>query len=408
VRTASPDSAAAAIAALAPRPRVVVGGNHATPWAAVDALDRVLPEWTLHMLNAQSGVPSREGVTLETCFVGPGMRHQPTLAYVPSRLSMVPVLLRSVLRPDAVVVQTSPPRNGLVSLGIEVNILPAAIEACRRRGGLVVAVANPRMPFTVGDALLQVDDVDLVIEVDTPLPSPPDPPTDADALLIGERVAHRIPDGATLQAGIGAVPDAALRGLTGRRGLTVWSEMVSDGVLLLDRSGALDRDRPVVASFLFGSPELYTWAGSAGRLRMLRTERTNDPALIARNPAMVSLNSALEIDLYDQANAATVGSRVHSGFGGQSDFVSGALHSPGGQALIALRSWHPKADCSTIVPLLDEPVTSFQHTAVVTEQGTAELWGRDRRAQAQSLIDHAAAPWVRDELAEEAVALGLG
>ena len=112
---------------------------------------------------------------------------------------------------------------------------------------------------------------------------------------------------------------------------------------------------------------------------MLRTERTNSSAVIAAIPQMVSLNSAIEVDLHAQANAASIRGRVHSGFGGQSDFVVGALHSVGGQALIALNSWHPKASCSTIVPRLDQPVTSFQHTAVITEQGTAELWGRDQR-----------------------------
>jgi acyl-CoA hydrolase len=117
---------------------------------------------------------------------------------------------------------------------------------------------------------------------------------------------------------------------------------------------------------------------------------------------MVSVNSALEVDLFAQANAAHVRGRVHSGFGGQSDFVAGALHSVGGQAIIALRSWHPRADCSTIVPLLQEPVTSFQHTAVVTENGTAELTGRSQADQAAALVERAAAPAVRDELREHA------
>jgi acyl-CoA hydrolase len=122
---------------------------------------------------------------------------------------------------------------------------------------------------------------------------------------------------------------------------------------------------------------------------------------------MTSINTALSVDLFVQANASRIGARIHSGFGGQTDFIVGALHSPGGQALIALRSWHPKADVSTIVPLLDEPVTSFQHTAVITEQGVAEIHGHDERTQARHLIDHAAHPSVRDELREEAVTLGL-
>jgi hypothetical protein len=114
---------------------------------------------------------------------------------------------------------------------------------------------------------------------------------------------------------------------------------------------------------------------------MLRTEKTNSPTLIAANPAMTSINTALEVDLYGQANASRVAGRIHSGYGGQTDFIVGAVHSSGGQALIALRSWHPKADVSTIVPLLDEPVTSFQPSAVVTEHGVAPLFGRDQRGR---------------------------
>ena len=122
---------------------------------------------------------------------------------------------------------------------------------------------------------------------------------------------------------------------------------------------------------------------------------------------MVSVNTALQVDLYGQVNASRIKGRIHSGFGGQTDFIVGALHSSGGQALIALRSWHPRADVSTIVPMVEEPVTSFQPSAVITEQGVAELWGAAEREQARQLIECAAHPDVRDELREEASALGL-
>ena len=170
-------------------------------------------------------------------------------------------------------------------------------------------------------------------------------------------------DGATLQAGIGAVPDATLHGLTGRSGLRVWTEMFSDSVFALEKVGALDRNVPISASFLFGSPELLDVGGRqrAGR-DGCAPRSTNSPALIARNPSMVSVNTALQVDLFGQANASRINARIHSGFGGQTDFIVGAMHSAGGQAFIALRSWHPKADCSTVVPLVDEPVTSFQMT----------------------------------------------
>jgi acyl-CoA hydrolase len=407
VRTLSLEKMARVVAGTAQAPRVMVSGNFATPWPAVDALDLILPQWTLHILNAQHGVPRRPGVRLETCFVGPGMRDQPTLSYVPSRLSMVPVLLRGPLAPDAVVVHVAPDRAGLFSLGTEVNVLPAAVASARRRGGVVVAVVNPRMPYTFGDAQLSRDEVDVVVDVDAPLPSSSAKLGDAAADELGERVAARISDRSTLQAGIGAIPDAVLRALGDRRGLRVWSEMVSDGVLDLERAGALDRAAPVATSFLFGSQELYAWADGNHRLTMLSTQVANDPARIAAHPGMVSVNSALQVDLYAQANAAHLHGRAYSGFGGQSDFVVGALHSPGGQAIIALRSWQPKAGCSTVVPLLHDSVTSFQHTAIVTEQGTAELFGRDQGEQAAAIIEHAADPRARDDLRAAAVAMGL-
>jgi acyl-CoA hydrolase len=140
---------------------------------------------------------------------------------------------------------------------------------------------------------------------------------------------------------------------------------------------------------------------------MLRTEKTNSPALISENRMMTSVNSALEVDLFGQANASRINARIHSGYGGQTDFIVGALHSAGGQAFIALRSWHPRADVSTVVPLLDEPATSFQQTAVVTEQGVARLWGYGEKMQARHLIEQAAHPSVRSELWEEAAHLGL-
>ena len=406
-QTISLENFASHVASGWPNPRVVAPGNFATPWPLIDALASSLDRWTLHMLNAQVGVPVREGITLETCFVGPGMRSAPTLSYVPCRLSMVPLLLTRRLVPDVVVLHTTPPRNGAVSLGIEVNVLPAAIEAVRAAGGVVVAAVNPRMPFTFGDAVVPLDDIDYLVDLELPLVSPGSIPLDDASREIGGRIAARVPDNATLQAGIGAIPDAALQGLLERRGLRVWSEMFSDGVLVLEEFGALDTDHPICASFLFGSAALYEWVDGNERVRMVRTEKANDPARIANQPGMVSINSALQVDLSDQANASRMKGRVYSGLGGQSDFVVGALHSPRGQAIIALRSWHPKADVSTIVPQLAQPATSFLHTAVVTEHGTAEIWGMDQEHLTREMVEHAADPRVRDELWQEARALGL-
>lgn len=407
MRLISESRLAAVLSGLPGSPRVVAGGNFATPWRALRVLDGAVADYRLFMLNAQPGVPDRDGVLLESPFVGSGMRGKNGLRYYPSRLSLVPLLLKETLLPDIVVVQTSVPADGTVSLGIEVNVLPAAIEAVRARGGLVIAQFNPRMPYTYGDSVMALDEIDYAIESDEP-PAVPAPRALGDvARTIGERVAGLVPEAATLQLGIGAVPDAVLDALRARRGLAVWSEMFSDGVLALDKAGALDPATPITASFAFGTEELYDWIDRNPRIRMLRTEKTNDPGLIARQPRLVSINSALQVDLFAQANAARVHGTIYSGFGGQTDFVVGALHSPGGHAIIALPSWHPKADVSTVIPRLAGPVTSFQHSYIVSEQGVATIWGHDAATQARQMIEYVAHPDVRDELRVAGRALGV-
>src|ERR1039458_10134830 len=149
--------------------------------------------------------------------------------------------------------------------------------------------------------------------------------------------------------------------------------MISDGVLALERSGALDHEHQVVTSFIGGSEELYKWADGNRRLRMFRTETTNDPGKIAINPMMISINAAVQIDLFAQANASYVGGRILSGFGGQTGLIGGALRSAGRQAVVGLPSWHEKSKTSTVVPLLDMPATSFQHSVVRSEEHTSEL-----------------------------------
>jgi acyl-CoA hydrolase len=386
------------------RPRVVASGNHAAPWRLLDAADRSLQRYSLFMLNAPAGVPDREGVTLETPFVGTGMRRSDRLAYYPCRLSLVPALLKRRLVPDLVMLHVAPPRHGVVSLGVEVNVLPAAVEATRAAGGLVVAQVNPHMPYTTGDALLSVDDIDLALEVDEPLGELTKPAITGEQHIIGEQVASLVPQGATLQLGIGAIPDATLDALSSHGGLRIWSEMISDGVMALERAGALADDQ-ITTSFAFGSAEFYQWVDDNPRITFCRTERANDPAVIARQPAMTSINAAMQVDLFAQANASYVNGRIYSGFGGQTDFIVGAIHSLAGHAIIALQSWHAKTETSTIVEHLPSPATSFQHSYVVTEHGAASIWGRPQREQAAELIEKAAAPQVRDELRKRAEVL---
>ena len=388
-------------------PRVVASGNFATPKTLLRAVDSVFPTYRLNMLNAQPGIPNREGITYETAFVGPGMRHHERLVYIPARLSLVPELFRDHYKPDVVLLHTSSQRFDTVSLGTEVNILPAAIEAVRERGGLVIAQANTQMPYTYGDAQVYHDDIDFLVEVDEPLdvhePITPSPVSQA----VGEVIAARVDDGSTMQLGIGEVPNAVVSRLADRKGLRIWTEMFSDGVLDLYKNDALDPDRPLTASFLFGSRELYDWVHMNTRIRMMRTEVTNNPGKIEKQALMTSVNSALQVDLLDQANASRIKGRIYSGFGGQTDFIVGALHSRGGQSFIALPSWHAKADRSTIVPVLEEPVTSFQHSAVATENGIADIFGRSQAVQARNIIKYAAHESVRDDLTKAAVDMGL-
>ncbi len=396
------------LAHLPPNPRVISSGNFATPHTLLRVIDEQVPEYTLHMLNAQPGIPDREGVTYETCFVGPAMRHSPRLRYIPSRLSLVPVLYRGQLRPDAVIVHASAPRYDTVSLGIEVNVMPAAIEAARALGAPVIVQANPQMPYTYGDGQLYDTEIDYLVEVDEPITEAALREPSEISQQIGDLIAAQVLDGSTLQLGIGDVPDAVLHSLTNRKGLRIWSEMFSDGALALEHQGVLDPQIPLTASFLFGSRDLYDFVHLNHRVRMLRTETTNDPGRIARQRQMTSVNSALQVDLFDQANASRMKGRIYSGFGGSVDFIDGALHSRGGASYIALPSWHPKAQVSTIVPRLQEPVTSFQHSYVVTEQGVAPVVGLSERDQARSLIENAAHPDAREGLWDAARAQGLG
>lgn len=407
--------------ALADNPRVVTPGSAATPREALRLIDEQLDRWTLFCVNAPLGVPTRAEVTHETIFVGPGHRHAEHVEFLPGRLSNTPDLLRTTRTPDLVVLHTTTPRNGQVSMGIEVQIMPAAVEAARAHGGTVVAVMNPRMPFVAGDGVMSTDEIDYGIEIDAPLVTVDKASLDDASMTIGDTIAARMGEGATIQAGIGAIPDAVLSCLqrpqvdshpgllsvTTRRHLGVWTELIGDGVREVDDAGVLDPNRPIVGTFLIGGDELYEWAGRQSRLQLLRCERTNDPGTIARQPAMTSVNTAMQVDLFGQVNASRIGTRIFSGTGGATDFLVGALHSPGGQALVAMRSWHLKAGVSTIVGKLDAPVTSVQPTAVVTEQGVAELFGCSEREQARHLIEKAAHPQARSQLRQAAVRYGL-
>lgn len=386
-------------------PRVVSGSHSATPREALEVIDSVYDEYNLCIPNAQKGIPTREGVTLETIFIGPGMRKHPH-RYFPVRLSMAPDLFEDTLTPDIVVFQVAVDHHtGLLSLGTEVNMLPAAIEAVKERGGLVIAQINKQMPYTYGDGEISDELVDYAILTDVPLDSIPPIPVSATADAIAANIAELIPDGATLCAGIGAVPDTAFGKLTGSN-YRVWAEMFSDGVMKLAQNGQVNIDSFICASFAFGSLEFYKWLDHNRRVRMLRTEEANSPACIANQPKMVFIGSAMQVDLNGHANASYVNGQPYSGFGGQTDFIVGAMHSKGGMAIMALPSWHPKAHVSTIVRELREPATSFQHSFVVTEHGTAKIFGNDAVTQAAELVS-VADPRARAQLSCNPALAGL-
>jgi acyl-CoA hydrolase len=263
------------------------------------------------------------------------------------------------------------------------------------------------MPYTFGDAEVPIEDVDYLVQVDTPLLSPTVSTPSENAMVIGQRIAAHIGDGSTLQMGIGDIPNAVLASMLERKELHIWTEMFSDGVLKLSQAGALDMHVHLTASFVFGSQELYEWLNLNSQVRMMRTEVTNNSGRIAQRPQMMSINAALQVDLYDQANASRVAGKIYSGFGGSTDFIVGAINSHRGLAFMALSSWHEKSGTSTIVPLLDQPVTSFQHSYVVTEQGEAHCAGASQSRQAFNLIEKAAHPNAREALREAAGRMGL-
>lgn len=392
---------------LPKNPRVLVSGNFGTPRELLELFDATVPEYTLHMLNAQRGIPNRPGVTHETAFVGVGMRNSSRLKYIPSRLSLLPVMLRDQLAPDVVLLHTSEPRFDTVSLGIEVNILPAAIESARERGGLVIAQSNSKMPYTYGDSQIYENEIDFFFSHEEALNIHTPVAISDIAHKIGSQIAELVPSGSTLQLGIGSVPDAVVERMVSRKDLRIWTEMFSDGVLNLEKIGALDTEIPITASFIFGSQELYGWLNLNRRVRMLRTEKTNDPSLIAKQAKMTSINAALQVDLLDQANASRVRDRIYSGFGGSTDFIVGSLHSRGGKSFMTLPSWHSKSDTSKIVPMISDGVTSFQHSFVVTEQGIAPCFGHSESQQAMNLINYAAHPRAKEDLRVAAQKMGL-
>ena len=329
--------------------------------------------------------------------------------YVPIFLSDVPELFTGGVLPlDAVLINVSyPDANGYCSLGTSVDATLAATHAATT----VIAQLNRAMPRTLGDSFVHVDEIDLGVEVDQPPHEHPSPAIGDVEQLIGEFVGELVPDGATIQMGIGSIPTAVGLALHGKRDLGVHTEMFTDAVLDLVEAGAvtglakeINRGK-IVSAFLMGSQRLYDFVHDNPMIEMRPVDYTNDTAVIRRFRRMVAINSAISIDLTGQVSADSIGTRFYSGVGGQMDFMRGAALAPEGRAIIALPSTAAGGRISRIAPVLSEGagvVTSRAHVrTVVTEYGVAELFGRSIRERATALIA-IAHPDFRDDLAREA------
>lgn len=392
----------------------------ATPYSMLDALAQVArdkQQLTLLSLHTEKSgalcAPELAGhLRQRVFFVGGPTRPAVNCGladYVPCFLSEIPKLFRSKeQRVDTAIIQVSPPdKHGLCSLGVSVEATRAAMQNARR----VIAQINPRMPRTHGDSFVHLQDfaayVELESQIPLHLPAEQDPVTQQ----IGANVASLIRDGDCLQMGIGAIPDAALACLGDRQNLGVHTEMFSDGVLPLLAKGVINnrnkKKHPgkVVTTFAMGSQALYDFVDDNPEVVFLDVAYTNDTAVIRQNPQVVSINSALQVDLSGQICADSLGTKIYSGVGGQMDFVRGAGLSEGGRAIIALPSTAAGGTVSRISSLLTPGagvVTTRAHAHyIVTEYGVANLRARSLTERAKALID-IAAPQFREQLARQA------
>jgi acyl-CoA hydrolase len=414
----APQTADEAISHIRSGMRVFVQGSAATPHPLLQALCRRtdLENVTLYHLHTDGAAPWMapemagrfRSVSL---FVGPSQR-EPVNAgradYVPVFLSDVPGLFRSGIIPlDAALVQLSPPdRHGLCSLGTAVDAARAAVDSAK----LVIAEVNAKMPRTHGDTAVPLNALSAYTATDRALPSHPPEPETPEIARIGELVAGLVEDGSTLQMGIGAIPDAVLTRLTHRNHLGVHTEMFSDRLVDLYESGAITNDRKafgkgrIVTSFVLGSQRVFDFVNDNPGVQFEGCDYTNDTGRIGRNPMVVAINSALQVDLTGQVCADSIGTRIYSGIGGQMDFIRGAARSAGGKPIIALPSTAAKGTISRITAVLDEGagvVTTRGHVHwVVTEYGAVNLHGRSLRER-RDMLAGIAHPDFRTELRKQ-------
>jgi 4-hydroxybutyrate CoA-transferase len=408
--------------------RVFLTGNCSTPQTVLAALVKHAPNLkdveicqALSVGPADYVSPEMEGhIRVNTMFISANIRkavQEGRADFTPVLLSEFPLLFKNKHLPvDVALVHLSPPdEHGFLSFGIENGLTKSAAESAR----IIIAEVNQQMPRTLGDSFIHLSRINYIVPVNYQLAEMSMGGEGADPITekIAGYIAELIPDGATMQMGIGAIPDAVLKYLYNKKDLGVHSELFSDGVIDLVDAGVMTNARKtlhtgkIVAGFIIGSRRLYNWVDDNPLIELHPTEYINDPYVIAQNDRMVAINSAIEVDLTGQVCADSIGPKLYSGVGGQLDFIYGASRSKGGVPIIALPSTTTTRDgtvISRIVTMLKRGagvVTSRNHVRyIVTEYGIADVYGKSIRKRAESLIN-VAHPDFREDMRKEAVDL---
>ncbi len=396
--------------------RLYLTGNCSVPQTLLAALVARAPQ--LHDVEivqvltvgpADYVAPDMAGhLRVNTLFISDNVRaavNEGRADFTPVFLSEIPGLFKSGRVPlDVALIQVSPPdEHGFCSFGIEVGLTKPAAQSARH----IIAEMNEQMPRTLGDSFIHISKLDHIVPVNYRLPEIHMADSSPVVQQIAGHVAGLIPDGATLQTGIGAIPDAVLHRLAQHKDLGIHTELFSDGIIDLINRGVITGERKtlhpgkVIAGFVLGTQQLYEFIHDNPVIELHPTDYVNDPFVIAQNARMVAINSAIEIDLTGQVSADSIGPRLYSGVGGQLDFIYGASRSAGGVPIIALASTALGGKASRIVPMLKQGAgvtTSRNHIRyVVTEHGVADLYGKTVRQRAQALIA-IAAPEFHDDL----------
>lgn len=397
-------TAAEAVKVVKSNDRVYVQAAAATPSVLTKALTErafELKNVEICHLHTEGEAPYAnpelaESFHVNSFFIGKNVRHTIKAgngSYTPVFLSELPLLFRKkVVTLDVAFIQVSPPdKHGYCSLGVSVEASIAAVENAKT----VIAQVNPQMPRTFGDGILHVSEIDYLVEVNTPIHGHGMGEISPLEEKIGSYVASLIEDESTLQMGIGSIPNAALSKLINHKNLGLHTEMFSDGVIdLIEKNvincnyKGINRGR-ALATFLMGSQRLYDFVNDNPFIEMRESSYVNDTANIRRNPKMVAINSAIEVDVTGQVCADSIGGNMYSGVGGQMDFIRGASLSPGGKAIIALPSVTTRGE-SRIVPYLKQGagvVTTRSHVQyIITENGIADLYGKTLKQRAAEMV----------------------